>query len=561
MATYVPNAADFTEPLESQTVESAALEFRTLKTSVNSRLATEITDRTNADTNLQVQITSLTGAIVGGAVAAIVTSQEIVGDGVAATYTLSASVDSSLHVDLYIDGAHQQPSSYTVVLDQLTLSEVPHVGALITVKIGKPIGVGTTDASLVQYEPAGTGAVATTVQAKLRESVSVLDFGAVAGGGIGDSTANTDAFNGAFAAVASGGTVHIPVGIYYVTGFAMPPKRIQIRGDGVGTGASDGTRVKGSSAIVFDWGTDGANRFSSMDGMTVEATAGNTAVSVANKGVQLTNMYCGGGAIGIVILESYLALYQNLTAYGDSFGMKVAPTGAVGSDAVNSNTFINVSTSTNSQGGVGLSVTGGYNCRFNNFITCDAEQCTDGTSGTGLVSHGNQNAFTSFYEELCFIGIDDYSGVVPAQSVFTNIYDPNTSTYDPTSIRIQGGLVKKPNAIAANPQDAATFAQGYGLGQVSTNYVIGSGAGQRDKNTLYINTTAKAITINVLATASATNATIECELQGIAPHLIGGISSIAGGKICGTFLVPPGNSYYIYTNTGTLTVTNWVEVR
>jgi len=34
MATYVPNATDTTEPVESQTVESAALEFRTLKTRV-----------------------------------------------------------------------------------------------------------------------------------------------------------------------------------------------------------------------------------------------------------------------------------------------------------------------------------------------------------------------------------------------------------------------------------------------------------------------------------------------------------------------------------------------
>ena len=42
--------------------------------------------------------------------------------------------------------------------------------------------------STVAYTPAGTGAVATTVQTKLRESVSVLDFGAV-GDGVTDDTA------------------------------------------------------------------------------------------------------------------------------------------------------------------------------------------------------------------------------------------------------------------------------------------------------------------------------------------------------------------------------------
>jgi hypothetical protein len=45
-----------------------------------------------------------------------------------------------------------------------------------------------TNASVVQYAPAGTGAVPTTVQAKLRETVSVKDFGAV-GDGVADDTA------------------------------------------------------------------------------------------------------------------------------------------------------------------------------------------------------------------------------------------------------------------------------------------------------------------------------------------------------------------------------------
>jgi hypothetical protein len=48
------------------------------------------------------------------------------------------------------------------------------------------------DASLVTYLPAGTGAVVTTAQAKLRESVSVKDFGAV-GDGVADDTAEVQA--------------------------------------------------------------------------------------------------------------------------------------------------------------------------------------------------------------------------------------------------------------------------------------------------------------------------------------------------------------------------------
>lgn len=44
MATYVPNATQTTEPVESRTVESAALEFRALKESVNTRIATLTAD-------------------------------------------------------------------------------------------------------------------------------------------------------------------------------------------------------------------------------------------------------------------------------------------------------------------------------------------------------------------------------------------------------------------------------------------------------------------------------------------------------------------------------------
>jgi hypothetical protein len=65
-------------------------------------------------------------------------------------------------------------------------------------------------AEWVTYTPAGTGAVATTVQAKLRESVSVLDFGAVGDGVTDDAnkfvTANT--------AVGVGGAIYVTPGIY-----------------------------------------------------------------------------------------------------------------------------------------------------------------------------------------------------------------------------------------------------------------------------------------------------------------------------------------------------------
>jgi hypothetical protein len=72
----------------------------------------------------------------------------------------------------------------------------------------------STGSSLVGYLPAGTGAATTTtVQAKLRESISVLDFGADRTGATDSTTAFTNA-----AAEATPQAVFVPKGSYAITG-------------------------------------------------------------------------------------------------------------------------------------------------------------------------------------------------------------------------------------------------------------------------------------------------------------------------------------------------------
>ena len=95
------------------------------------------------------------------------------------------------------------------------------VGALSSTNVQSAIAEVVTDLALssgsstVGYTQGGTGAVATTVQAKLRQTVSVKDFGAKGDGVTNDQPAIQAAI--AYAQTFSVRTIYFPIGNYYVT--------------------------------------------------------------------------------------------------------------------------------------------------------------------------------------------------------------------------------------------------------------------------------------------------------------------------------------------------------
>jgi hypothetical protein len=104
--------------------------------------------------------------------------------------------------------------------------------------------------ALIGYIASGASAVATTVQAKLRERVSVLDFGANTTPGTTDMTA---AINAAIASISSpaGGTVYFPAGNYKITStIAWSDKPITLSGDGCGYQPGTGTRITVASGVT-----------------------------------------------------------------------------------------------------------------------------------------------------------------------------------------------------------------------------------------------------------------------------------------------------------------------
>ena len=106
----------------------------------------------------------------------------------------------------------------------------------------------------VNFLQAGTGAVTRTVQAKLRDVVSVKDFGAV-GNGVADDTA---AIQGALNSGAK--RVYAPAGTYLTTATLSIPSGVEFCGDGKGSTFINCTtayttavkRIVRSAAINFD---------------------------------------------------------------------------------------------------------------------------------------------------------------------------------------------------------------------------------------------------------------------------------------------------------------------
>lgn len=136
-----------------------------------------------------------------------------------------------------------------------------------------------TVSNLVTYSPAGSGAVDTTVEAKLRESVSVKDFGAVGNG----TTDDTSAINLALASGAK--RVFVPEGTYKITDTISVPSGVKLFGAGKGITVLDGSTTEPS--YFFDHPThiavgSSALNYTSLPDLASDCDEGDVLVTFAS---------------------------------------------------------------------------------------------------------------------------------------------------------------------------------------------------------------------------------------------------------------------------------------
>jgi hypothetical protein len=159
---------------------------------------------------------------------------------------------------------------------------------------------GATGSSLVGFKQTSASAVSTTVQAKLAQTLSVLDFGADPTGAADSTTAIQNAID--YAQSKNGGIILFPWGTYKISAqINITKSNVILQGYGADGIHDGGTGAFPATMIVWDGGVYAGSMFSFY-------TVQNVANAKIN-GVGLNNMYldCSGtcsGGINIISINN-----------------------------------------------------------------------------------------------------------------------------------------------------------------------------------------------------------------------------------------------------------------
>jgi Pectate lyase superfamily protein len=307
--------------------------------------------------------------------AGTVSVQNFSGDATTVAFTLGTAPAGENNTQVYVSGVYQQKDTYSVSGTTLTFSSAPPTGTNnIEVVTVSTLSIGETDAALVSTAPAGglwttvqgfinkivssagsavvgfiqagTGAVTRWVQDKLRETVSVKDFGAVGDGVANDTAAIQAAVDAAGllgAGAFTGATVYFPPGKYKITSsIALPGNKfVSLKGcikasvlawyggnNGVLLSMDSGSDE--SKIYIEQMGFLNGNSSTGLIGIQMCKTPGNAIVNVTVRDNFFNNLH--------TVLETYTETDQ--IVFQDNYVLTYAAYGIRCRNGVNSNFFI-----------------------------------------------------------------------------------------------------------------------------------------------------------------------------------------------------------------------------
>lgn len=191
----------------------------------------------------------------------------------------------------------------------------PSVGSAMTFVQSS---LSPADSNSVQFIQAGAGAIVRTAQAKMRDIVSVLDFGTAAD--FADNTkraANAVAFTAAL--TAGVGIVYVPAGTYYVTGLVWPNVKTQLLGDGPNNTVIDTTAAYG--IYIGHYGNTYGSFSSRIDELSVVSAAATVGVRINNTGIGMSNVVASGGDYGFEVNSQIGLTWDHVVGNGTLAGI------------------------------------------------------------------------------------------------------------------------------------------------------------------------------------------------------------------------------------------------
>jgi hypothetical protein len=173
---------------------------------------------------------------------------------------------------------------------------------------------GPNGSSLVGFLQAGTGAVATTVQAKLRESVSVKDFGATGNGTTDDTTALQAAISAA-QVMGAGTKIWFPIGTYLISSTLNVTSGIFLVGENGSLNGVNGTPPAGMKTVIqWNSAVTGSNmiRWVSSTASTVINRGGIQGITLDGNNTATNGLYISSAAYTELDIVTYRTVNQGI---------------------------------------------------------------------------------------------------------------------------------------------------------------------------------------------------------------------------------------------------------
>lgn len=212
-----------------------------------------------------------------------------------ANVTAGGVADNSLTSSKYADNSVTTPKIGPLAVTTAKLAD-------LSVTTAKLANSSVTDAKLANFVQDGTGAVGRSLHAKLKDSVSVKDFGAVGNGVANDKAAIQAAID---SLGSSGGSIYFPHGDYLIDSQLLIDKdRISLVGNGIGTKIICNNPTSGAIKVTK---TSGYLQFFTILDLQIKMNASSAVTSGAALELDevsrcnIQNVYIDDGFIGVLL--------------------------------------------------------------------------------------------------------------------------------------------------------------------------------------------------------------------------------------------------------------------